>query len=458
MDNEQVVKPVKEIFNFIAADGKDLRTMVMEINQIYSEYEVQRNNAQPLISELERMSADVKARGVDRETMAAVESFAGPLNELYPVNSYTQRRSRTNMQVAIEDIDGKRAGIVAAVLVAGAAFLYKLIKWVMKFFGKGEDDAGKLMGSATSGSASSRGSENIRNKVGDQVVEKALTTEEQYKTLADGILEHYTGLTRELLNPNGLAADMFGMLSDLSNYAKVLSESYKVGEETCAGYLREKGTVGAGQVKLRLERIEEETAIDRAFPGLKRMLAKNQVKVGGSEPADYVEALKEFRAKLAEKNDQKQTIATDSKSIRKLQEGINRIVGGPGQKRNMLAIPEAVIKTQEGISASAEKMMKDTEQIRSTFHESRMSDFSILQDIIRALAEFQQIFNTCVLLAGWLLHLMRQFADKVSACLAFEFDVAQREAKKANMDASDILRGVTEEEKKYLESRLRSGK
>ena len=87
-----------------------------------------------------------------------------------------------------------------------------------------------------------------------------------------------------------------------------------------------------------------------------------------------------------------------------------------------------------------------------------MSDFSILQDIIRALAEFQQIFNTCVLLAGWLLHLMRQFADKVSACLAFEFDVAQREAKKANMDASDILRGVTEEEKKYLESRLRSGK
>ncbi|WBF04857.1 hypothetical protein [Erwinia phage vB_Ea277G] len=455
MDNEQVVKPVKEIFNFIAADGKDLRTMVMEINQIYSEYEVQRNNAEPLISELERMSADVKARGVNRDTMAAVESFAGPLNELYPVQSYTQRRSRTNMQVAIEDIDGKRAGIIAAVLVAGAAFLYKLIKWVLGFFGKGKDDAGALMGSSTGGSASAKGSDNIRSKVGDQEVEKVLTSAEQYKRLTDGLLEHYTGLTRDLLNPNGLSADIFGMLGDLNNYAKVLSESYKVGEETCSGYLREKGTVGAGQVKLRLERIQEDTAIDRSFPGLKRMLAKNQVKVAGSEPADIVNGLKDFRAKLAEKNDQKQSIATDSKSIRKLQEGIARIVGGPGHSRNMLSIPEGIIKTQEEISKYAEKMLKDTEQIRNTFHESRMSDFTLLQDIIRALGEFQQIFNTCVLLSGWLLHLMRQFADKVSACLAFEFDVAQREAAKANMDASDILKNVTAEEKKYLESRMK---
>lgn len=455
MDNQQIVKPVKEIFNFVAADGKDLRTMVMEINQIYSEYEVQRNNAEPLISELERMSADVKARGVNRDTMAAVESFAGPLNELYPVQSYTQRRSRTNVQVALEDIDGKRAGIIAAVLVAGAAFLYKIIKWVMGFFGKGKDEEGKLMGGVTGGSASAKGSDNIRSQVGDQEVEKVLTNEEQYKKLTDAVLEHYTGLTRELLNPNGLAADTFGMLSDLSNYAKTLNESYKVGEETCAGYLREKGTVGAGQVKLRLERIQEDTAIDRSFPGLKRMLAKNQVKMASGEPVDVVAALKEFRAKLAEKNEQKQSIATDSKSIRKLQEGIVRIVGGPGQKRNMLAIPEGIIKTQEEISKYAEKMMKDTEQIKATFHESRMSDFNILQDIIRALAEFQQIFNTCVLLSSWLLHLMRQFSDTVTAVLAFEFNVAQREAVKANMDASDILKGVTDEEKKYLESRMK---
>lgn len=456
MDNEQIVKPVKEIFNFVAADGKDLRTMVMEINQIYSEYEVQRNNAEPLISELERLGADVKARGVDRETMAAVESFAGPLNELYPVNSYTQRRSRTNVQVALEDIDGKRAGIIAAVLVAGAAFLYKLIKWVLGFFGKGKDDAGKLMGGATGASASAKGSDNIRGKVGDQVVEKALTSEEQYKKLGEGVLEHYTGLTRELLNPNGLSSDMFGMLSDLSSYSKVLSESYRVGEETCAGYLREKGTVGAGNVKIRLERIQDETEVNKAFPGLKRMLNKHQVKVTGESPADYVQGLKDFRAKLATLNEQKQNISIDSKSMRKLQEGIVRITGGPGQSRNMLAIPEAVMKTQEDIAKSAEKMMKDTEQIRNTFHESRMTDFNLLQDIIRTLAEFQQIFNTCVLLSGWLLHLMRQFCDRVEATLAFEFNVAQAEARKANMDATDILRGVTDAEKKYLESRIKS--
>lgn len=454
MDNQQIVKPVKEIFNFVAADGKDLRTMVMEINQVYSEYEVQRNNAEPLISELERMSADVKARGVNRDTMAAVESFAGPLNELYPLNSYTQRRSRTNMQVAIEDIDGKRAGIIAAVLVAGAAFLYKLIKWVLGFFGKGKDDAGALMGGSTGGSASAKGSDNIRSKVGDEVVEKALSNEEQFKKLGEGILEHYTSLTREMLNPNGLSGDMFGMLSDLTNYSKVLSESYNVGEDTCKSYLREKGTVGAGNVKIRLERIQNDTAIDTAFPGLKRLLSRHQIRVNGSDPADYVQGLKEFRAKLAEKNEQKQSIATDSKSLRKLEEGIRRIVGGPGQNRNMLAIPEAIMKTQEEISKSAEKMMKDTEEIKRTFHETRMTDFTLLQDIIRALAEFQQIFNTCVLLAGWLLHLMRQFCDRVTAALAFEFKVAEEEARKANMDASDIIRGVNDAEKKYLEERL----
>lgn len=458
MDNQQIVKPVKEIFNFIATDGKDLRTMVMEINQIYSEYEVQRTQSEPLISELGRLGADVKARGVNRDTMAAVESYAGPLNPDYPLASYTERRSRTNVQVALEDIDGKRVGIIAAVLVAGAAFLYKIIKWVLGLFGKTEDEGKKVFGSASGGSAAAKGSDNIRSKVGDATVEKAVTSEEQMKTLTDAVSSHYTGLTRELLNPNGLSNDIFGMLTDLSGYAKVLGEGYTVGEEACTGYLKQAGTVSVGNIRLRLERIQEDTTIDRAFPGLKRLLTRHGIKLSNTDTVGYVEGLKELRAKLAAKQEEKQSIATDTRGLRKLSEGIVRIVGQRPGDRNMLAIPKTVVDVQTAIADKSEKMLKATEEIQRTFHESRMGDFTTLQDIIRALAEFQQVFNVCVMLAGWLLHQMRQFAETVEAALAFEFKVAAREASKANMDASDIIRGVTETEKQWLDKHMGKAK
>lgn len=128
------------MFTLIDPNGEDLHAHLMELNRAHADEEVRKNTGEKLVSELERIRDNIEESGqVNRRDMEEVEATSGTSLESYPIYAFTERKSKTGLQVALEEIDVRRAGFIAAGVVAGLALLYKIIKW---FVGRVKSSSG----------------------------------------------------------------------------------------------------------------------------------------------------------------------------------------------------------------------------------------------------------------------------------------------------------------------------
>lgn len=126
MDNNNIVNPVPGVFTFVGSDGNDLRDLVLKLNDQWSFYMVKRVGDDAQLADLETTIKDIKDHGVDRGSMAAVESLnVMPLHPHYPVSSYTLKRSQTNQHVALEEV-GKQ------ILTKVKEIILSVVEWVKK--------------------------------------------------------------------------------------------------------------------------------------------------------------------------------------------------------------------------------------------------------------------------------------------------------------------------------------
>lgn len=188
------------VMAIVGADGKDLKEYIMEVNQLYSEYQVQQDNQEATLTALNNIRDTIQERGPKRAIMASLESMGfGSLNPDYPLASYTERFSSTNYQVSLEEIDMRRAGIIAALIAAGLGILYKMVSWIKNRFFGGDDSSGGSSGGG--GSSSSSSSSSSGGKPGGNiatVIERSIAQEEKLTKKIEGFQGDLSEFTKAL--------------------------------------------------------------------------------------------------------------------------------------------------------------------------------------------------------------------------------------------------------------------
>ncbi len=135
--NNQIVKPVPGVFTFVGEDGKNLRDIVMELNNQWSFYMVKRVGDDAQLEALEETLEDVEKNGVDRASMAAVEALnILPFPDHYPTNSYTLKRSKTQQNVACEEIIKQIGHSILSMIKRALKWVGEKIKAFGEFFNK----------------------------------------------------------------------------------------------------------------------------------------------------------------------------------------------------------------------------------------------------------------------------------------------------------------------------------
>lgn len=143
------------------ATGDGLVQKLLEINTIYSDYEVRKEHGELLISELETIRDNIKDQGVSRNDMTSVESYTSEKLVLSPLNAYSQRPSASRLNVAMEEINLKQWAIIGGIAAAAAAVIAKVISWFRK---RGSADGGVPTGGGAAKSTT-KAAEDLQDKV-----------------------------------------------------------------------------------------------------------------------------------------------------------------------------------------------------------------------------------------------------------------------------------------------------
>lgn len=227
----KLVEPAPEVLTFVGPDGEDLRTYLVELNRVYADSVVQRNKAAPVVAALSRIYEEVSARGVNRETMQTMEHYAGMVPSYgvafetrVPIMAYTERRSMTNQQPALEAISLMTGGLIAAAGAAAIFLLYKMVKWLGKVWankktGKIAEDAGKA----------AAGTEKIADDAQADTVLGKISRSSDRGGAVDMVRETFTELVSNFGDlPGGYERDLGAVTKGMGNY---VSQAQKLFEE-----------------------------------------------------------------------------------------------------------------------------------------------------------------------------------------------------------------------------------
>lgn len=153
--NDLLVRPEPEVLTFIGPDGTDLRSYLVELNQMYADSVVQRTKVAPVVHQLSKLYEEVNGGGAARGQIQALEHYAAMVPEYgvavesrVPIMAYTERRSLTNRGPALEAISMLQGGLIFAAGAAAIFLLYKMCKWLYKVWSKDDKKAEKVAGDA----------------------------------------------------------------------------------------------------------------------------------------------------------------------------------------------------------------------------------------------------------------------------------------------------------------------
>lgn len=219
------------IDNLLAVDGGDIE-LELQYNEMNSEAEQSITSLEDVLAGLAEIGDEVAGEGVICKTQAvALESISpGILPRYASVNSFTQIPSTTNLKVALEEIDKKKAGIIAAIVLAAGAFLYKLWKWIS---GKSED-TDKAMGAvATQSEAVAKAEEAFKEATQElhqkgvdvHAIEAEVRKDEHVQKQLFLVSEHYTETVHRFMsNPEKSFGALNKMIGALGNCPTIIKD------------------------------------------------------------------------------------------------------------------------------------------------------------------------------------------------------------------------------------------
>lgn len=171
MTKSTYVFPLQEdtqkLFTIIDPRGEDLHSHLVELNRVHADNEVKKETGEKLVSELERIRDNIQDSGVSQRDMEEVEATSGLAMESYPISGFTTRRSKTGLDVALEAIDVRRASLIVGGIVAGLAFIWKIISWM-----RNRSSEGGVGGTALGNSAKDTESKKEMEDVAEEIEQK----------------------------------------------------------------------------------------------------------------------------------------------------------------------------------------------------------------------------------------------------------------------------------------------
>jgi hypothetical protein len=219
------------IDNLLAANGGDVE-LELQYNQMVDEAEQSIISLEDVLNGLSEISNEVSGEGVICKTQAvALESIApGTLPRHAPINSFTQIPSKTNLKVALEEIDKKKVGIIAAIVLAAGTFLYKLWKWIS---GKSEDTDKAFTGIADKSELVAKAEATFKEATHElqqkgvdiHAVEAAVRKDEHVQKELFMVSEHYTETVHLFItNPDKSFGALNKMIGALSNCPMIIKD------------------------------------------------------------------------------------------------------------------------------------------------------------------------------------------------------------------------------------------
>lgn len=154
----------QKLFTIIDPRGEDLHSHLVELNRVHADNEVKKETGEKLVSELERIRDNIQDSGVSQRDMEEVEATSGLAMESYPISGFTTRRSQTGLSVALEAIDVRRASLIVGGIVAGLAFIWKIISWLRNRSGE-SGVGGTGMGNSTKDTESKKDLEQVADEI-----------------------------------------------------------------------------------------------------------------------------------------------------------------------------------------------------------------------------------------------------------------------------------------------------
>lgn len=464
LPKEKIVPAAPEVFNFVGSDGKDIRTLVLEINQLYSEHEVQRNTSGALTDELKKLRDDVEVRGINRESMATVESFGlGPLKARYPLNSYTERRSFTNSKIALEEIDVRRVGIIAGIIAAATAIIIKLVQWTRKLFGRNTELVNTVAANAVSAEYQSKAAEEIATKVGGEMaVQKATTDQEKYRELIDRVTSNYTLLMLDVIRPNGgLSPAMGKLLGDIERFSSVTVRMADKAEKFVERFMKEIKRDDSGKVSSEL--LAEMDQFIRAnrnpvdsYPPLADFVKHLRIpeEIGRDQGVSGV--INEIRNELKRRDETPQTMShTRHDLMKSLNREILKATGRGQGENNYYYIPPTVIKDLELIEKKMEMLERTMKNLINESTPVNVEYVAKLSDLIRTFSERGRLLGGIIGISAWTLTRIQAFQKDVWAVIALYLMQSERMAKEQGIDITEIRQTVTAAEERHLAAQKR---
>lgn len=99
-------------------------------------YEEKRNEIfqlNSLLTQVERYETAIKADGMSRNLVPALESLDGDIFTGFNTKRFTELPSQTHMNVALEALNATRVSILIGIIGAGVALLVKLYEWLLDY-------------------------------------------------------------------------------------------------------------------------------------------------------------------------------------------------------------------------------------------------------------------------------------------------------------------------------------
>lgn len=249
----KLVEPAPEVLTFVGPDGADLRTYLVELNRMYADNVVMRNKMVPVVQQLSKIQEQVATRGVNRDTMASMESFGLMVPEYgvsfessVPLMAYTERRSLTNQRPAMEAIGLLTGGLIFAAGAAAIFLLYKMTKWLIKVWGK-DDKAKKVAGDA--GKAGQSLSAAGDSSGADAILAKINSSSERGPAV-DMVRETFSILVKEFGDlPGGNERALGAVTKGRANYLSQLTQLVGASKDLATDMTRDKGVSDADSQK-----------------------------------------------------------------------------------------------------------------------------------------------------------------------------------------------------------------
>lgn len=226
-----LVRPEPEVLTFVGPDGTDLRSYLVELNQMYADTAVQRTKVAPVVHQLSKLYEEVNARGVNREQVATLEHYAAMVPDYgvavesrVPLMAYSERRSRTNQGVALEAISMLQGGLIFAAGAAAIFLLYKMCKWLAKVW-SGNKRAEKVKEEAK------ETAERMETAAGGEAVDSILgriNSNSERGPAVDLVHETYSKLVGDFGSlPGGTERELGNVTRGLSNYVDQASKLFE---------------------------------------------------------------------------------------------------------------------------------------------------------------------------------------------------------------------------------------